>query len=298
MKRWVISVILLISLLAAGCGAREAEVVMQTPAQGGAADYDEYTAAPEPGAKAIVASDVPETVERMVVYTGYLDLIVKDTQAAQAEVGALVDRLGGYILSSETYRYDAGLNRVTITLRVPAEAFNTAMGELRALATEVQRDSVSSEDVTQEYVDLASRLRALEVKAEKLEALMDEAEDTEAVLAVYQELSATQQEIEQVKGRMQYLERAAAMSTITVSLIPDELAQPIEVAGWRPQGTAKAALQALINTLQFLVDALIWILIYVAPVFGALGLAIYGFIRLLKLVFRRRKPKTPPAPQG
>ena len=162
-----------------------------------------------------------------------------------------------------------------MTLRVPAEKFHEVMAQLRKLALEVNHDSTSSEDVTQEYVDLESRLRALEDKAARLEELMQEAEDTEAVLAVYRELSATQQEIEQVKGRMQYLERSSAMATISVTLTPDELSRPVEVAGWRPQGTAKRAVEALLNTLKFLGNALIWIVIYVVPVLAVVGGVVY-----------------------
>ena len=117
---------------------------------------------------------------------------------------------------------------------------------------------------------------------------MEEAEDTESVLAVYRELSQTQIEIEQTKGRMRYLEDASSMATIQVSLTPDELSQPVEIAKWRPQGTLKRAVEALVETFQFLVDALIWIVLVVLPVLAVIGAVIYGFIRLLRLIFGRR----------
>lgn len=292
MKRLHVALLIMVSLLVIGCGAR-------APAQ-----LDTFEAAGEPPmeesmeVEKMVESDagggngvasIPE--QRMIIYNGVLDLVVKDTVATQEEIGVLVDELEGFILSSESYRYDEGLLEVNLTLRVPASSFNTAMARLRELALEVTHERVSSEDVTQEYVDLESRLTALEAKAAKLEELMDEAEDTDAVLKIYRELSATQEEIEHVKGRMRYLERSAAMATIEVSLTPDELAQPIEVAGWRPQGTAKQALQALINTYQFLIDALIWIVILVVPVLIGIGFVIFLLVKLVKRLFFRRKKK-------
>jgi len=233
-----------------------------------------------------------DITDRMIIRNGYLNLVVKDTLATQTEIGRLMDSVDGYIFSEDSYRYAEGLTQVEMSLRVPADRFDEAMAQLREMATEVTRDSVSSDDVTEEYVDLESRLRALEVKATKLEELMDRAEDTEAVLQVYQELSATQQEIEHVKGRMKYLERSAALATIDVSLTPDELAQPMEIAGWRPQGTLKQAVEALIHTAQFLVEALIWILIYIVPVLLVIGLCVWGALKLFKLLFRRRKPRS------
>ncbi|MFP4346364.1 MAG: hypothetical protein ACLFU8_16885 [Anaerolineales bacterium] len=87
--------------------------------------------------------------------------------------------------------------------------------------------------------------------------------------------------------------------TPTITLIPDELARPIQVGGWRPEGTARAAFEALVNALQFMVDAIIWFLIYTLPqlllVVGALyllwrwvGRRLYAWGR--EVVSRRRSP--------
>lgn len=302
-KRMLLCAVLVLSLLLVGCGARAPEgASTEAPA------YDAYGSAPQPGAPMPVSDTGGADQEwaysdqsgdaspQMIVYTGYLDLVVTDTLVSQDAIGQMLDSLGGYVLTSNSYSYSGGLRRVELTLRVPAERFNEAMAQLRDMATDVTRDSVSSEDVGQEYVDLNSRLTALEAKAERLEALMAQAEDTEAVLMVYDELSATQVEIEQVKGRMQYLERSAALSTITVTLTPDELAQPVEIGGWRPDGIAKSAIEALVSTLQFIAGALIWLLLYIVPILLLLGLGLFIAVTLLRLIFRRRpRQKQPPA---
>lgn len=281
--------------LLTGCASSESQSAMDKGME------LEYDAAAAPREEAAMEGEVTmsgnathslgDMTERMIIRNGRLELVVMDTLATEESIGELVDELEGYLLSTESNRYEGGLLRISLTLRVPATTFNTAMARLRALATEVTYESISSEDVTQEYVDLESRLRALKIKAQKLEELMDEAEDTEAVLAIYHELSATEQEIEHVKGRMQYLERSAAMATITVTLTPDELAQPVAIAGWRPQGTAKRALQALINAYQFLFDTLIWILIFVVPVLAAIGLIVALFVKIIKYLFFRNRKK-------
>jgi hypothetical protein len=283
----------LIALLV-GCGsAMESEAPKSDMDYGGAPmAADEAAEEPASGAPGGVddARALPQD-DRMIIYTGDLDLVVRDVGAAQDSVVALVDEAGGHLASSSSYAYGDGLRRVTLTFRVPAESFNDVMQGMRDLALEIRQDSVDSQDVTQEYVDLESRLGALEAKAARLEELMEEAEDTEAVLAVYEELSETQIQIEETKGRMRYLERRSSMSTLTVQLTPDELSQPVEIAGWRPQGTAKRALEALIEAFQFLIDALIWIVIVVLPVLIFIGLVIYGIIKLLSLIFGWGKRK-------
>jgi hypothetical protein len=283
---------LLVLVLASGCamGARES-----------ASDSDSGSAPPpmaaepeEPreemkgeGSYQSVA-DVPQSA-RMIIYTGELSLVVSNTDEAQATVVALAEEMGGYIASASSYTYAGDLRRITISLRVPADRFNATMDTLRGLALEVTQDSIGSQDVTQEYVDLTSRLNALEVKAARLEELMEEAEDTEAVLAVYAELSETQIRIEETKGRMQYLERHAAMATINVYLTPDAMSQPVEIAGWRPGGTARRAIESLVATFQFLFDAAIWLVLAVAPVLAFIGLILYAFVRVVIWLSRRMK---------
>ncbi|HPD42340.1 MAG TPA: DUF4349 domain-containing protein, partial [Anaerolineae bacterium] len=216
MKKYWIWALVAAMLVMTGCGARVAEEaavdkgIMPSTAPGSGASFSEA------GQDAAAGDITP-----MIVYNGSLELVVSDALQAQEDVQRVIEGVNGYVVSSESYRYEQGLITVNMRVRVPAEKFHEVMAQLRNLALEVNHDSTSSEDVTQEYVDLESKLRALEAKAARLEELMKEAEDTEAVLAVYRELSATQQEIEQVKGRMQYLERSSAMATISVTLTPD-----------------------------------------------------------------------------
>lgn len=292
--RWIVGLTLVVAVVAAGCGKASIYETGSAPMAYDAAEEmverEAMPAEPQPGAVSADATGA-EFVDRMIIYTGDLSLVVKDTEAAQEDVVALAEDAGGYVSNADSYAYGEGLRRINLTLRVPADAFNDTMAALRGMALEVTQDSVGSDDVTQEYVDLESRLKALEAKAERLEELMDEAEDTEAVLAVYEELSETHIRIEETKGRMQYLERRSSMATITVRLEPDELAQPVEIAGWRPQGIAKRAIEALVGTLQALATAAIWIVIYVAPVVLIIGFFIWLLIRILRAVFGRRKKR-------
>ncbi|MBN1954391.1 MAG: DUF4349 domain-containing protein [Anaerolineae bacterium] len=228
------------------------------------------------------------SVERMVIRTASLDLVVPDTEAALAQIQELAEELGGYVVSLDTYQYEQGPTGST-TIRVPAESFDQALERLKDLATTVRRESVSGQDVTDEYVDLESNLRHLRAKEEQLLEFLDAAEDTEAVLAVYEQLSYTQQEIEYVMGRMQYLENQAALSTITVSLTPDALAQPLEVGGWDLPGTFRDAVEILLDIVEFVVKAAIYLLVDVLPALLILAAPVVAVILIVRWIVRRRK---------
>jgi hypothetical protein len=228
------------------------------------------------------------TIERMIVREASLSLVVPDTEAALDEICALVDEMDGYIVESNLNKYQEGL-QASATLRVPAERLDAALERIRDLATEVRHENVSGEDVTKDYVDLQSRLRYLEATEERLLEFLEAAEDTEAALAVYEDLREIQADIEQVKGQMQYLEQSAAMATIRLDITPDELAQPIQVGGWHPEGTLRNALQTLIRVLQFLVDAAIVIVVLIIPVLIVVAVPFVGLFFLIRTIVRKRR---------
>ena len=229
-------------------------------------------------------------IERLIIRNASLDIVVSDTDAVVDQVGALIDEFGGYVVDSNRYQYQEGL-RATVTLRVPVENLDEVLDRIRDMATEVRSESISGQDVTEEFVDLESRLRHLESTEQRLEVFLDDAEDTEAALAVYEQLRYVQADIEQVKGRMKYLEDSAAMSSVTVSITPDELAQPIQVGSWHPQGALRDALQSLIRVLQFLVDAFIYIIVLILPVVVAIAIPIVIVVLILGALFKGRKKR-------
>lgn len=283
-------------LVAVGCGAAPKPMRVEAPQAVEKEVVSEAyaTAAAAPAGYGAADEEKARIAERMVIHTVDLRLIVKDTQASLEAVQKLASELGGYVASSRTWHTGEQLS-ASLTLRVPADQLTTALEKLRALALEVDSESISGEDVTQEYVDLEARLRNEEAYEKELLALLTETRErtskAEDILAVYERLTEVRGRIEQTKGRMQYLETMSAMATITVELIPSELMQPITVAGWHPTGTARSAIRALINALQFFVDAGIWIVLFGLPVLIIIALpfiVLWYFIRWLRR--RKRKP--------
>lgn len=174
--------------------------------------------APEEGKGLAVSEDLSgPAVERMIVRRGTLQLIVADVPLTITRIAALAESLNGFVVSSNSWREGERLIG-EITVRVPAEDFTMTMAVLREMAVEVMLESTSSQDVTEEYVDLSANLNNLVATEEQLLRLMEKAEDVKDILAVQTELFRTRGEIERALGRMQYLERTSAMSLIDVML--------------------------------------------------------------------------------
>jgi hypothetical protein len=262
--------------------------------------YDEEVSTEEQarflsGKSTLARYDDAQEGERLVIKDADLSIVVSDPSSSLDEIAKLADDMGGFVVTANLFHTEISdgvrVPEGRITIRVPAERLNEALAEIKAQSDrDPISESISSQDVTQDYVDLQSRLRNLEAAEEKLIQIMDEARKTEDVLAVYNELVRVQEEIEIIKGRMKYLEQSAALSSISTHLLADEAVQPLTIGGWEPVGVAKSAVQALINALKFLVNAGLWVLIFVLPI--VLILFVVIFLPIRWLVRRVRKPKS------
>jgi hypothetical protein len=242
------------------------------------------------------------TIERIVIKNANLSIAVDDPPKSMENITQLAESLGGFVVSAQLSQIhlDSGAEvpQASITIRVPAEKLNEALAQIK---TETKRPVISeemtSQDVTKEYTDLQSRLTNLQAAESQLKEIMASATKTEDVLNVYNQLTQVREQIEVIKGQIQYYEQSAALSAISVQLLANEAVQPLSIGGWQPVGVAKQALQALINALKGLATAGIWLVLLVIPVLLVILLPFYLLFLLVRALRRRfRKPKTPPAP--
>lgn len=208
--------------------------------------------------------------ERLVIKNADLTLVVADPSQSMSTIAKMAEDMGGFVVSANMYQeeLESGLRvpHAQITIRVPAERLNEALDQIKKESEqEPLSETINSQDVTSEYTDLQSRLRNLELAEKQLAEIMEKAEKTEDVLAVYNQLVQVREQIEVIKGQIKYYEQSAALSSISVNLIADEAIQPLTIGRWQPQGVAKDALQALINGFKFIINALIWIVIFILP---------------------------------
>jgi Domain of unknown function (DUF4349) len=207
--------------------------------------------------------------ERLVIENVDMSIVVKDPKARLAEINALANEFGGYVVSSNLYQsftsFGQEVPEATIVIRVPSERLDEALARIKEGAVDVQYENRSGQDVTNVYVDLQAQLKAKQAAEAKLLEIMDQATRSEDVLAIYVQVQQVQTEIEQLKGQIKYYDESVATSAISVRLIAEEGTQPIEIGPWTPEGAAKEAIQNLILFFQNFVDFLINFALYVLP---------------------------------
>jgi hypothetical protein len=279
-----LSLVALSVLVIAGCAARSAPAPQRAPAMA-----EEVSLLAEDADAGYRSGDTSLPQERMIVRTVEMELVVHDTEASLESVRALVAEFDGYVASSNSW-HEQGVLAARLTIRVPEADLETALERLRALG-QVESEDQSGEDVTDEYVNLEARLKNLELAEQELQELLQTRQETgktEEILEVYRELTNIRGQIEQIKGRMQYLENMTSLATIHLTLTPDALAQPVVIGRWQPQGTARDAVRALIGTVQFLINASIWIVIFVIPTLILLAAPFVVLVLIIR-AWRRKK---------
>jgi hypothetical protein len=237
--------------------------------------YDEEVGSEGTPAEDAAASSAPSTVDpdyegdRLVIRNVSIRMQVDDVESSVDEIRSATDAAGGIVSSLQVstdedpvYRYEAEDALADgsplsgyITVRVPADQLETFTDAVMGLG-EVLREDASQDDVTQQYVDLGARLENLKAREARLRELYEEADTVEDTLAVDRELSAVRGEIEAMEAQIAYLERQAAMATVTIELIePSPIVRP---AGedWGFVDALTTSLRAFVNTVNGMIIAL------------------------------------------
>jgi hypothetical protein len=304
--------LLVFSLLLAACAAAaspqrsavsEGVTVqnVEAPAPASAPALQAY----DSGSKSAYAINQTSTsVDRLVIKNASLSMSVNDPLKSMDNISRMTENMGGFVVNADMYQQTLSngvkVPQVSMTIRVPAEKLDEALATIKRETDQpIISENESSQDVTAEYTDLNSRLTNLQAAKNKLQEIMASATKTEDVLSVYSQLVSVGEQIELIKGQMQYYEQSAALSSISIQLMANAAVQPITIAGWQPGGVAKEALQSLIHTLQSLANFGIRLALLYLPtllvIFIPIGLIVWGIIALVR---KTRKPKATitPAP--
>lgn len=304
MKRYLITLVIMLVLLTGCAGATsEKYAAEESYAPAGvpmmdadmAVESESMSNEAREGSTSSGTSVEATQQERLVIKNANLSITVADPEEKIEAITALATSLGGYVVSSNTYQSYANSGEQVpegnITIRIPAGKLDSALAQIKAGVDEVNSENVSGEDVTDQYVDLQSRLDAKEAAEAQMLKIMEDATTTEETLAVYSELQYIQSDIEVLKGQINYYERSAATSSISTEVIATEKAEPIEIGGWELGATASKAIQNLINYLQGFMQFIINFILFVLPVLFTLILPFYLVFIAVRAIIRRRKNK-------
>ncbi|MBM7554072.1 DUF4349 domain-containing protein [Thalassobacillus pellis] len=235
-------------------------------------DSSGLSEASAPESKELVAS----VQNQMIIYNAHISLETNDYDKFYQTLTKNSANKNAYIVEENIHKREEGQRSAHIKLRIPQGNFQAFIDSLKSYSDKIISREVSGRDVTEEYVDLESRLTAKKKVEERLLEFMDGAKKTEDLIRISRDLERVQAEIETILGKMKYLENQSEFSTITLSIEETKVTVPSLNEGGL--NTWEKTKQAFVQSLNGLTQFVSWVTVAVIGYSPILILAAIPFI--------------------
>ncbi|MEU9861610.1 DUF4349 domain-containing protein [Streptomyces sp. NPDC047971] len=276
--------VLAVSLALAGCAGGAADRAADSKGQSAARPAEGAAGAADQGYEAAKKPAAPTAPRQHIIRTAELSVEVEDASEALATARRVTEGAGGQVASESTERIDDTHLTSRIVLRVPQGSYDAVLGELAGTGRLLSRKA-DAKDVTEQVVDVESRIATQRASVERVRALMNRAEKLGDVVTLEGELSRRQADLESLLAQQSSLKDRTTLATITLELTERETEKASDSED-RPD-----FLDALAGGWNALVTALAWVVIVLAAVapWLAVALALYLLWRLLVRPRLRRR---------
>jgi hypothetical protein len=291
-RRRFLAAVSLVAVVAVACSSPADDNASQGTgdATGGAASRDEGAAGEDASGGGDVGLPVGEPIQagRSIIATADVLMDVDDVSRASQRAVDAATAAGGFLAQQEALLAEG---RIVLTLRVPTERFQAVLGDVADLGTVVEQH-IGTEDVTDQVVDLESRIASARVSVDRLRELLTRSGDVAQLSTVEGELARREADLESLLGQQRVLADRVALATIRIDLRQPEAADPVtedddDLPGF--MGGLRGGWDGLVTVASVLVTGLGYALPFLVP------FAVVGGIWLL-VVRRRRRIPAPPAP--
>ena len=189
------------------------------------------TPALEPAATPPTPSQAsPEIPQRQIIRNRPREFEVRSFDDAFATIASVAHEEGGFISSTSSDKLANGKVRGSITLRVPPEHLDRLLLKLRALG-DLKSQQIGDTDITKEYTDLDSELRALRAMETRLIDLIKDAKGAvKDLVAAEKQLAEYRVRIEKIEGEIRYYNNLVGMATLTITAYEKDIQKPTAAA--------------------------------------------------------------------
>ncbi len=258
--------VILLGLILAGCTYNQAKTpatLDKTVSPGTATEEAAVTAAKDTAGQTGQGT-VPNTPKLIKTADATIEVEKGQFEKKYEAVKKIAVQFDGHVTNASATREKGEMISGTVTMRVPSKEFDSAIAAIKKTG-KVNSLNIKADDVSEEYVDLESRLKNYQAQEAQLLAIMTKAQTVDETLKVQEQLTAVQGEIEVIKGRMQFLDNRVDFSTITVTVQePGAVVPPSDEWGFMDAlRTAGKAFLWTINGLIIIVGAVLPIIILV-----------------------------------
>lgn len=228
-------------------------------------------------------------VDKKITQSGYLSIAVDRVEDGITAITKIAGGVGGNVDSVQFSNISVrNEKKASVVIRVPAVNFDQAMEQVKAIAINVSSQNISTNDVTDQFIDMQAQLKNLKAVELQYQSLLQKAQSIDDIMMVTDELSYIRQQIDQLQGQMNYLSREVDMSIISVNLTSSaDLGNTI----WNPGATANEAMQGFLQGFYGFLDVIIFTILFLIPIMAIwlilLGLLLWLCWAIVKGVYKK-----------
>ena len=219
--------------------------------------------------------------DRKISKNAQLEIKVKSLDDSMNFITNKTNSYKGYIVSSSSYapNTDYETKTANISLRVPSDSLDQFLKEIKTYAKETIHESIFTQDITEEYIDVKAKITNMESSEQRLTKLLDKTESVKEIVEVEKELSRLRGEIDSLKGRFKFIENSVVTSLVHIYM--EEIPNPVSISdpSWNTRDIALDAIKALSSFGQFIISVIVFIFVF-TPVWILIAGLIYGTKRL------------------
>lgn len=158
------------------------------------------------------------TTDRKIVKTATLSIKTNDYEVFMSGIKQKIEQYNGYVEKSQEYNYDNKTNRnANMNIKIPADKLESFIDELSVMGTLTSK-TIGSDDITNSYIDVESRIKALETEQEALLGILEKAENLSDVIELQDRLSDVRADLEALKSQKQSYDEMVAYSEIAIDI--------------------------------------------------------------------------------
>ncbi len=256
-----------------------------------AANSNKAAAPQDPGSEVSIdkaGKSQQAPVERKIIRNAELTVETSSPEEAQQKVTAIAASKNGFVVESQqstTNSKATTRDRVTMTLRVPADKFDETLDEIRKTAGRILVETVKGQDVTEEYIDVEARLKTKKELEAQFLGILKQAKNVQDTLEVQTQLSRVRGEIEQVEGKKRFLENQTSLSTIKLTL------QTPTVFSANSSGFVYQLGQSLSTGFEAAMNFVLGFIVFIIAIIPFLVLVVLPAYLLLRYFWRKYKKR-------
>lgn len=221
MKKILFSLLLVISFFSCNKNDAVAEVAYVSAVSLPSKEYkeDDYTvdsASASVDENIEILDDKKEKIESKIIKNGELRFETDDLEKTYNQVQKAVAKYKANIQNDSEEKNNFSIFKI-LTIRVPSQNFDAFIKDISTGVSYFDTREISSEDVTEEYIDVDSRIKTKKVLEIRYLELLKKATKVSEMMEVEKQLSEIREEIEAKEGRLKYLKNRVAMSSVTIN---------------------------------------------------------------------------------